>query len=96
MIQERHYYDEAEDRTYIQRVQDVEPVINANRRAMNEFSGYKSEVFNRKASIPVTVIEEWCRVRGIKYQEFMNSKELLKRFINDPDNAAFNCIPGKI
>lgn len=95
-VVERFHYDEIEDKSIIERVQDVEPIIKANKRALNDFNGYKSETFNKKAVIPTTVIEEWCRVRGIKYREFMANPEIVRQFVNDPDNSAFNRIPGKI
>lgn len=93
---ETYHYDDQTDVLTIQRVEDVAPILKSNRQAFNDFDGYKSEVFNKKATIPDVVYIEWCKVNGIKVSEFLADPTIVKRFLNDPDNSAFLLIPGKI
>lgn len=45
--------------------------------------------------VPGVVIEEWCERQRIAFDEFSRSDELRRRFINDPDNAAFRVWKGR-
>lgn len=81
---------------YLKKEQDVSPFLEEAHRARTDHSRYKSEAFNKKASIPVVVAKDWCKRHGIKYGELLNNTDVLKRFLNDPDNKAFLHIPGKI
>jgi len=93
---EKHFYDESEDKLHIQRVQDVQRILEANKRAYNDAGSFKSEVFNKKAEIPLVVLLQWLQGKGISYQEFMNSDKLLRQFLNDPDHKFCLTRPGKI
>jgi len=85
-IVEKLHYDESEDRLIIEQVQDVQPILEANKRALNESEGkFHSEVFNKVASIPETLALKWCREKGITYQEFLANPKVLMRFLQDPD-----------
>lgn len=52
--------------------------------------------FKLKASIPVTVIEAYCRNTGITLREFQRNKEHIKRMVNDPALADFRIAPGRM
>lgn len=93
---EKYHYDHKEDKLHIERVQDVQPILDANKRAQNDARGFKSEIFNKKASIPLIVLEKWLADKGITYQEFMGNDKVLKRFLNDPDNAFCLTRKGKV
>lgn len=95
-LSEKYYYDETEDKLHIERVQDVQPILDQNKRAFNDAGSFKSEVFNKKASIPVVVLLQWLQKKGITYQEFMGNDKVLKRFLNDPDNKFCLTRPGKV
>ena len=41
-------------------------------------------------------IQAWCDVRGVSWAKFWNDNELLTRFIDDPDNAAFRVWDGRL
>lgn len=96
MIYEKYHYDQLEDKLHIEQVQDVQPILEANKRAFNDSSGFKSEVFNKKASIPTVVLMDWLKRNGLTYQDFMNDEKVLKRFLNDPDHKFCLTRPGKI
>lgn len=93
---ERYHYDESEDKLHVERVQDVEPILEANKRAYNDAGSFKSETFNHKARIPVLIWEAWLQAKGISYQEASVDEKILKRFLNDPDNRFCLTRPGKI
>lgn len=92
----KHHYDQLEDKLHIERVQDVQPILEANKRAYNDAGSFKSEIFNKKAEIPLVVLLQWCQKRGISYHEFMNDDSILRRFLNDPDNRFCLTRPGKV
>lgn len=52
--------------------------------------------FKLKASIPVTVIEAYCRNAGITLREFSANPEHIKRVVNDPALADFRIAPGRM
>lgn len=88
------YYDHNEDKVYIEKVADVEPVLNATKRQMNDHEGgYKEEVFNKVGTIHPVVFEAWIRKKGITYEEAMQDSEIFLKFLQDPDNAAFRTHP---
>ena len=93
----RYHYDDSEDKLIIETLQDVEPILNANKRQYDvDNRRFKSETLNHVARIPLVVIEKWCREKGMSYETFMADTEMLKRFLNDPDNKFLRTKPGKI
>lgn len=96
MIFTKLHHDDIEDKLHIERVQDVEPILEANKRAYNDAGAFKSETFNKKAEIPLTILLSWCQAKGITYQEFMTDNSILRRFLNDPDNRFCLTRPGKV
>jgi len=95
-IFDKYHYDEKEDKLHIETVQDVQPILEANKRAFNDAREFKSEVFNKKASIPMTIMLAWLKEKGISYREFMIDDTILRRFLNDPDNKFCLTRPGKV
>lgn len=84
-------------RMFVVRTQDVEPIVEANKRAFDyDDRRFKSESFNHVARIPLVVIEKWCNDNGVKYQEFMNDENILRKFLNDPDHKFLRTKPGKV
>ncbi len=89
------------DRLIIERVQDIEPIIDANKRQMNDNYGHSESTrwkgeLHHVARIPEVVIEKWCKDHGFTYSDFFNDRSISKRFLNDPENAYFRTKPGKI
>lgn len=99
-VETKYHYDHTEDRLYIERVQDIEPIIEANKRQMNEHNGHESSrwkgEFHHVARIPEVVIEKWCNENGFTYADFIRDRSISKRFLNDPSNALFRTKPGKL
>lgn len=91
-------YEEKEDKLIIERVQDVEPIIEANKRAFNDApeTGRYSGDMHHVAQIPMVVIEDYCKKKGLDFHTFMADKKEWKRFLNDPDHRAFRTRPGRV
>jgi hypothetical protein len=87
-------WDEPEERLVIQRVQDVEPILEANKRAFDvDDKRFKSEAMNHVARIPMVVIEKVKAETGV---DLLNDEKALRAFLNDPDNRFLRTKPGKI
>lgn len=83
-ISEYLHWDESEGRFAIERVGDVEPVIEANKRAQNDGDGYSpSREMRKVASVPAEIWAHWMHLYG---PMFHKDKALLRRLLNDPDN----------
>lgn len=79
----------------VRRTQDVEPILEHNKRLATADDGYSpSRDVRRVASIPLAVIEQW-RAEGFDLLGQYDPKELRRR-LNDPDNRFFRTAPGKL
>jgi len=98
-VVEKLHYIEADDKLVIEQVQDVEPILEANKRAISENEGFKSEVFNKVASIPETLALKWCREKGISYQEFLANTGVnspIMKMLRDPEYSAILTTTAKL
>ena len=88
------HYDPDTDKAVIQTFSDATPVIEANKREINNHSGgYSSESFNKVGVVDKVVYMAWCKAKGIGSEEAWKNNELLIQFLRDPDNAAFRTHP---
>lgn len=91
------------DRITIETIEDVEPVIEANKRAYNG-SVKDQEVpglGRRVARVPGVVLEELCRIHKIKFRDLMvgnnpRGQKILNDFLNDPAFRSFRTAPGRV
>ena len=83
------HYDNIEDKLIINTVQEVEPVIEQNRRDFNDAPARHGE-FTRVASIPLVVVHMLMR-KGI-----WGDRVAMKRWLNDPENKYFRTRPGTV
>jgi hypothetical protein len=84
------------DETFtIQTTQDVSDIVEFNKAQFNEFSGSKErwgeEIGGRTkvASIPTNIYYDLLK-------RFGRDQAAWKRWLNDPDNAAFRTRPGMV
>ncbi len=92
-IATRVHYEESGDKLIIERTQDVEPILDTNKRIANDApTNWKGE-FHHVASIPLILIEKYKNEKGI---DLMKDKAAMKRFLNDPDNKFIRTKPGRI
>jgi hypothetical protein len=95
-IKESWHYDETEDRLTCYREQDVEPYLNRNKSEYDvDNKRFKSETFNKVASIPNMVIEKWLREEGLDIFN-PDHQERLRLKLNDPAYRFLRTKPGRI
>lgn len=87
------HYDESEDRLIVERVQDVEPYLD---QAKVESETPQRGELRKAGIIPFVVLEQWLRIHGISFSEFMRDRGLCKRLLNDPDLAKFRVWKGRV
>jgi hypothetical protein len=89
------HFGESDDTFTINRVQDVEPFLDANKRAQSDGEGWSpSREWRRVASIPPVVVEIWKKQWGVDPLKPDNHK-LLKRLLNDPENQFLRVSDGR-
>ena len=83
-------YDHTDDKGVIHSVQDVEPLLDLNKREINGDSMYGTEGgplgMRKVASIPLIIIEKWKAELGV---DVMNKDHMpkVKQLLNDPEYA---------
>lgn len=78
---------------YVERTQDVEPIITNNKRVKNDERPGKD--MRLVATIPNIVIEKWLREEGINVYK-KEHWSAVRRKLNDPDWAHLRTWQGKI
>lgn len=96
-VVEYHHYDEATDRTIIESVQDVAPLLERNKAlATADDDGWSpSRELRRAAGIPAIVILKWLHEDGINLFD-RNHWPAVKRKLNDPDWRWLRTAPGRL
>jgi len=88
-------YDEMADRLIVKRTQDVEPILELNKKLQNENDGYTpSRNMRRVASIPNVVLEQWMK-EGVDVFD-KNCREAVRRKLNDPEWMWLRTAPGRL
>lgn len=79
----------------VERVQDVEPVLDGcHARRVSGMTG--SSEMRHVASLPLVLVERYCNTHGITFNEFMSDTKHAKSMVNDPALAAFRIWEGKL
>ena len=79
------HYDEMKDELTVNRVQDVEPILEENKALQSLNNGYnQSRSMKRIASIPNVVAEQWMREDGINWMSLPKheKRRYLQRKLN--------------
>lgn len=91
------HYSAHDDTAAIESVTDVAGILKANKfQRDTQTMKHESDVFNHKARIPIDAINHWCKMKGIKYGEFMGESKHLKAFLNSVDNKHWLTRTGKV
>ena len=81
----------------INTLQDVEPILEENKQAYNNYGDLltpgKSGEGVRVASIPTNIWNKWMKETNGEIQRDHN---LMKRYLNDPDNKFLRTTPTRI
>ena len=94
-VSTRLSYHAPDDELLIERVQDVEPILDANKAEFDpDNKRYGGESFYRVASIPLVVVEQWMR-EGVNIFD-PNCKADVRRKLNDRAYQHLRTRPGRI
>ena len=97
-----HPGDDGNDNITVETVQDVEPILERNKRAYNDApTRFGPGDFHKVADIPVTVIEDIARVRKIPFPELMQGRTdraqaIWDDLVNGRDFRLFRTRPGVV
>jgi len=86
-INTRFIYDHDSDSAVFHRTQDVQPLLEMNKRELNNdspYGGTSTAGMRKVASIPLIIIEKWKRELGV---DVMNKDHMpkVKQLLNDPE-----------
>lgn len=91
------HYDHTEDRTIIERVQDVEPILERAKGLHNAGLTHSDDrEYVHAASIPNVIVERYCHLHKIAFDEFMRNEDHQRRLLNDPDLSGFRIWKGRV
>lgn len=100
LIKTEMLHDEQDDKMFIKRTQDVQPILDRNKELANDGTkGFsKSGDMRRVASIPLVVIEQWMKTDGINFLSLKGPERTayLRRKLNDPDNRFLKTSAGQM
>jgi len=83
------------DDMHVRRSQDVEPILDENKRLMTLNDGYtRDRSMRRVASIPMTVVEQWMK-EGINIFD-KNDAQAVRRKLNSADYRYLRTAPGVV
>jgi hypothetical protein len=97
-IKTKFKYDHNEDKVILQNVQDVEPLLELNKKEAlgDSMYGQQSNSGMRKvASIPLIIIEKWKRELGVDIYN-KNDWPKIKQLLNDPEYRFLRTHESKI
>lgn len=98
-IKTKFKYDHTENKVVLHNVQDVEPLLELNKKELTGDSMYgigdNVAGMRKVANIPLVVIEKWKRELGI---DIMNKNDWpkIKQLLNDPENRFFRTREGRL
>jgi hypothetical protein len=86
-----YHYDHADDTFHFEDIRDDQALIDANRRQHNDKTdaNWKGDM-HKVASLPLAV---WFK---LKKEGIIGDKIAFRRWLNDPDNAAYRTRPGRV
>lgn len=89
------------DKVHITRYQDVEPILERNKKEATENDGYSaSRDYRRVGRVPLVVLEKVCNEMGVTYKQMMKDpdvqQKVLARLFTDPDYAHLRTAPKQV
>jgi len=89
-VHTRFHYDDTTGAQTIERIQNIEPILNSNKREQTfSDNGYsKSRDLKKIASIPMVVIEKWMKDDGVNVLALTGPErtKYFRKKLNDSDN----------
>jgi len=95
MIQTKAILDDLGGNLIVNRVQDVEPIVN-HAAALRQSGEVGSRDMKLAATLPGVVVEQYLATNGITFREFCQDEIHAKRMLNDPALSAFRVWEGRL
>ena len=92
-------YEPDTDGFTVQYEQDVEPLLEQNKRQYNNVSDYRrfaGERWHKVASLPNVIVMELAKQGILSYAGAILDEKRFRRWLNDSDNMLFRTRPGKV
>jgi hypothetical protein len=93
-IEERVHFDADGELVALQRLEDVEPYLEAAKRQRNDGLADRKSEFRRVGSYPFTVWQIFARKNGVTVERLLKDRDLIMRMVNDRDLAGFRTLEG--
>jgi len=90
------WHGEKDGKFTVETIIDAQPLLNHVTQMKHLSRNHKSEVANYVGSIDLTLLRKWGEKKHIKFDEIMRDTKYLNQYLNDPDNAKFKAVDGKI
>jgi hypothetical protein len=90
-------YDPIDDQLRVVNRQDVEPILEHNKRLYNDGTdGYgPTREWRRAATIPNIILEKWLKEEGIRYWDSEDTPKLMAK-LDDPEWLYLRNAPGTL
>lgn len=95
-IETRYYYNSADNKIHVQRLQDVENNLNANKAEYNsvgDHGRFNKGHLHKMASIPMSLYEKWKK-EG--FDALTGDDKELRRRLNSSDYRHLRTKPGRL
>lgn len=91
------HHDESADTFVIQRVEDVEPVLEWAKGRYNEGIANRHSEFRQIAEVPYSVLDIWGKARGLPDGWYFKKEfdHLVMDAVHDRDLSGFRTLPGE-
>lgn len=76
-------------------VQDCTPILD-DVKARHNAGQFGSSEMKHAARIPNVVIEQYCNVNGVAFEECMSNPVHVRRMLNDPELQGLRIWPGRV
>jgi len=96
-----HLGEDGREKITVETVVDVEPYLKRTKaQYASATTDFKGEL-HAMAEIPTVVLQEWAKVKGLKFWDMMNPRNekgasALNELLNAPEFRAFRLKPGRV
>ena len=104
VLKTKMHIDEGDNKYHFEDVQDVEPLIDMNKKESNlgnDALRFKGELgkhagMTKVASIPLVVVQQLAKKGIMSTAGGIKDKVRFKKWLNDPENSVFKIYNGNI
>lgn len=83
------------DDMHVKRTQDCEPVLDLT-SSLRSIGSVGSSEMRHCAKFPAVLVEKYCNINGITFQEWMSNSVHVERMLADPDLKSFRIWGGRV